>query len=70
MIPMRCSRYNFEVYNIFGKSNVVQHINIARLQWSGHVQRLGVSRPPKKLKISYPDGRRSVGRPKLHCLAY
>jgi hypothetical protein len=40
----------------------------ARLRWLGHVERISEDRVVKKLYMSKPVGRRSVGRPKMRWL--
>jgi hypothetical protein len=44
---------------------IVQVINIARLQWAGHLQRMKNTEIPRKLMEWKPDGRRCVGRPRV-----
>lgn len=58
-------RFNHELLQRFGEPDIVRHVKIQRLRWLGHVSRMADDRPPKKLMVSTPDGRRKQGRPKL-----
>ena len=61
-------RYNEEVYNIYNEPNIMKTIKIGRLRWAGHVERMSDESVPKKILHTKPQGRRSVGRPKLRWL--
>jgi hypothetical protein len=43
----------------------VTEIKIRRLDWLGHVTRMGDTRIPEMIFSTKPDGRRGDGRPKL-----
>ena len=58
-------RYNFELERDFVEPNIVAIVKYNRLRWAGHVARMQESRAPRKLFDRDPDGRRSVGRPKM-----
>ncbi len=58
-------RYNFELERDFGEPNVVSMVKVNRLRWAGHVARMNEARAPKILFSRNPEGRRSVGRPKM-----
>ena len=55
------SRYNDELYEMYGDLTVVQRIKLARLRWAGHVVRMET----RKVFLGRPEGRRRRGRPKL-----
>jgi hypothetical protein len=42
-------KYNKELYELYGKTNLVTHIEPKRLQRMGHVQRMEGTRIPKKV---------------------
>jgi hypothetical protein len=58
-------RYNYELYEIFTESNIVNYIKVKRLAWAGHLVRISDDTTLKKIFNTKPDGARSVGRPKL-----
>jgi len=58
-------RYNYELYEIFNESNIVNYIKVKRLALAGHLARINDDRTLKKIFNTKPDGARSVGRPKL-----
>jgi hypothetical protein len=53
---------------LYQELNIVAEIKKARLRWLGHVERMPVDRVIKILYTSKPEGRRSVGRPKMRWL--
>jgi hypothetical protein len=52
----------------FPGDKVQLEIKKARLRWLGHVERMSENRDTKNLYMSKPEGRRSVGRPKMRWL--
>jgi hypothetical protein len=57
-------RTNKELMTLYQELDIVTEIKKARLRWLGHVERMSEDRVIKKLYVSKPEGRRSVGRPK------
>jgi hypothetical protein len=60
-------RYNYELYEIFNDSNIVNYINVKRLAWTGHLICMSNNRTINKIFNTKPGGVRTVGRPKLRC---
>jgi hypothetical protein len=58
-------RYNYELYEIFNESNIVNYIKVTRLAMAGHLVRMDSDRTVKKIFNTKPDGARSVGRLKF-----
>ena len=58
-------RYNYELYEIFNDSNIVNYIKFKRLAWAGHLMHTNDNRTLKKLFNTKLDGVRRVGRPKM-----
>jgi len=58
-------RYNYELYEIFNESNIVDYIKVNRLAWAGHLVCMNNDRTLKKIFNTKRGGARSVGRPKL-----
>jgi hypothetical protein len=61
-------RTNKELMALYQELDIVAEIKKARLRWLGHVERMSEHRVIKKLYMSKPEGRRSVGRPKMRWL--
>jgi hypothetical protein len=61
-------RTNKELMALYQELDTVAEIKKARLRWLGHVERMSENRVIKKLYMSKPEGRRSVGRPKMRWL--
>jgi hypothetical protein len=57
-----------ELMALYQELDIVAEIKKARLRWVGHVERMSEDRVIKKLYMSKPEGRRSVGRPKIRWL--
>ena len=49
------SRYNDELYEMYGDVTVVQHIKLARLRWAGHVVRMKTDDPARKVFLGRPQ---------------
>ena len=58
------SRYNDELYEMYGDLTVVQRIKFARLRWAGHVVCMETDVARKVLLGTCPQGQ-GRGRPKL-----
>jgi hypothetical protein len=61
-------RTNRELMALYQELDIVAEINKARLRWFGHIERMSEDRVIIKLYMSKPEGRRSVGRPKMRWL--
>jgi hypothetical protein len=48
--------------------DVVATVKKTRLQWLGHIMRMGEDGMPKKILLEEPGGYRKVGRPTLRWL--
>ena len=58
-------KYNYELYEIFSESNIVNYIKVKRLAWAGHLVRMNSDRTIRKIFNTKQDGARSAGRPRL-----
>jgi hypothetical protein len=58
-------RYNYELYELFNDTNIVNYIKTKRLAWAGHLIRMSNERTLKKIFNTNPEGKRGVGRPRL-----
>jgi hypothetical protein len=61
-------RANKELMTLYQELDIVAETKKAKLRWVGHVERMSEDRVIKKLYMSRPEGRRSVGRPKMRWL--
>jgi hypothetical protein len=61
-------RTNKELMALYQELDRVAEIKKVRLRWLGHVERMSDDRVIKKLYMSKPEGRRSVGRTKMRWL--
>jgi hypothetical protein len=61
-------RINKELIALYQEVYIIAYIKKARLRWLGHAERMSGDRVIKKLYRSKPEGRRSVGRPKMRWL--
>jgi hypothetical protein len=57
-------RYNHEVYELYEEPDLVTCIEIRRLHWAGHIQRMENTRIPKKALNAKFGGTRTAGRPR------
>jgi len=58
-------RYNYELYEIFNESDIVNYINVKRLAWAGHWMCLDTDRTVTEIFKTKLDGVKRLGRPKL-----
>jgi hypothetical protein len=65
---IRRIRTNKDLMALYQELDIVAEIKKARLRWLGHIERMSEDRVIKKLYMSKPEGRRSVGRPKMRWL--
>ena len=59
------SRYNDELYEMYGDLTAVQRIKLAMFQWASHVARMETDDPTRKVFLGRLQGQRRRGRPKL-----
>jgi hypothetical protein len=52
------SRYNEELYRLYGETDLVTTVGITRHRWAGHVVRMQDNLPCKKINLDKPEGRR------------
>jgi len=54
---MLASQMEYELYSLYKEPNIVEDIKIRRLEWEGHIIRMGEKRIPKeknsKWKLPY-----------------
>jgi hypothetical protein len=57
-------RNNMEIDKLIEGADIVRVIKVQRIQWLGHIQRMGRARPTRKLLDWRHVGTRPVGRPR------
>jgi hypothetical protein len=57
-------RTNEEVYDLYGKEDIIRFIKSQRLRWWGHIHRMEDERNVKRLTQWKPIATRPSGRPK------
>jgi hypothetical protein len=62
---IRQKRYNYELYETFNDSNIVNYIKVKRIAWAEHVMCVNDNRTLKKFLNTKLDGVRRVRRPKI-----
>ncbi|GFX33499.1 uncharacterized protein TNCV_1006601 [Trichonephila clavipes] len=58
-------RSNFELYQSYKESDIVNFIKIRRIKWAGHVVRMDEDRTTKNVFNAKPIDTRKKGRPNL-----
>ncbi|GFU01097.1 uncharacterized protein TNCV_1817011 [Trichonephila clavipes] len=56
---------NFERYQSYKESDVVNFIKIQRIKWAGHVVRMDEDRTTENVFNVQPNGTRRMGKPNL-----
>jgi hypothetical protein len=59
------TRYNSELYTLYGEPDVVKVVKIRRLRWLGYLIRMQELDPCRKLTLFKPGGTRCAGKPQL-----
>jgi hypothetical protein len=54
-------QYNYELYEKFNESNIVNYIKVKRFAWAGHLVPMNNDRTLKKIFNTKPNGIRRVG---------
>jgi len=50
--------------DLYSSPNIVQVIKSRRMEWAGHVARMGEKRGVYRVLVGKPEGRRPLGRPR------
>jgi hypothetical protein len=56
--------HNEELHNLYCSPSIIKMIKSKRMQWVGHVARMGEKRNVYMLLVGNPEGKRSLGRPR------
>jgi len=59
--------HNEELNDLYCSPNIVRVIKSRRMRWAGHVARIGERRGVYRVLVGKPEGKRSLGRPRLRC---
>jgi len=58
-------RFNDELYGLYNDIDLAKRVRINRLRWLGHLERMDISAPARKVFEFNPEGQRNRGRPHL-----
>jgi hypothetical protein len=50
--------------NLYSSPNVIKTIKARRMEWAGHVARMGEKRIAYRILVRKPEGKRPLGRPR------
>jgi hypothetical protein len=53
-----------ELHNLYSSPNIVRQIKKRRMNWAGHVARMGEERKMYKILVGEPEGKRPYERPR------
>jgi hypothetical protein len=57
--------HNEELHILYSSSNIIRQIKSRRMRWTGHVAHMGEERNVYRFLMGKPEGKRSLGRPRL-----
>lgn len=57
------TRYYYELYNIYEELDLSDYLQLMRLKWACHKERIPNYRIPKKVLKDQPGGKKPVGQP-------
>jgi hypothetical protein len=55
---------NEELHNLYSSPDIVRHIKSRRMNWAGHVARMGEDIRVYMVLVGKPEGKRPLGRPR------
>jgi hypothetical protein len=56
--------HNDELHSLYSSPNIVRVIKSRRIRWAGHVARMGEERGAYRVLVGWPEGKRTLGRPR------
>jgi hypothetical protein len=57
--------HNQELNDLYSLPSIVRVVKSRRMRWAGHVARMREERGVRRVLVGKPEGRRSLGRPRL-----
>jgi hypothetical protein len=54
-----------KVHNLYLSPDIIRQIKSRRMRWAGHVARMGEVRNVYRVLVGKPEGKESLGRPRL-----
>jgi len=61
---------NEDLNDLYTSPNILRLIKSRRMQWAGHIGRMGEERVVYRFLVGKPEGRRPLGRTRLRCVDY
>jgi hypothetical protein len=56
--------YNDKLHSLYSSPNIVRVIKWGRMEWAGHVVRMGEGRSVYRVLVERPESKRPLGRPR------
>jgi hypothetical protein len=56
--------HNEELHNLYSSPNRIRMIKSRRMEWAGHVARMGEKRNAYRILVGKPEGKETTGRPR------
>jgi hypothetical protein len=53
------------IHNLYSSPSIIRMIKSRRMQWAGHVARMGEKRNAYRILVGEPEGKRPLGRLKM-----
>jgi hypothetical protein len=53
-----------ELHNLYSLSNIIRIITSKRMEWAGHVERIGAKRNTYRILVGKPEAKRQLVRPR------
>jgi hypothetical protein len=57
--------HNEELSDLYSLPNIVRVVKSRSMRWAGHVARMGEGRDVHRVLVGKPEGKRTLGRPRL-----
>jgi hypothetical protein len=56
--------HNEELHNLYSSPDIIRQVKSRRMNWAGHVARMGEERKVYKVLVGKPEGKRPLGSPR------
>ena len=57
--------HNAELHALYSSPNIIRNFKSRRLRWAGHLAYMEQSRNAYRVLVGKPEGKRSLGRPRI-----
>jgi hypothetical protein len=56
--------HNKELHSLYSSPSIIRMIKSRRMEWAGHIARMGEKRNAYRISVGKPEGNRPLGRPR------